>query len=80
MERFISSNPKIMSGAPVIAGTRVPVARIVYLLKDGFTIEQINKQFPHVGLKKLRGAIGELAQKVETIPYGTQISQTQTAA
>jgi len=80
MKRFISSNPKIMSGAPVIAGTRVPVARIVYLLRDGFTIGQINKQFPHVGLKKLRGAIGELAQKVETIPYGTQISQTQATA
>lgn len=69
-----------MSGAPVVVGTRVPIARIVYLLKDGFTIGQINKQFPHVGLKKLRGAIGELAQKVETIPYGTQISQTQAAA
>ena len=69
-----------MSGAPVVTGTRVPVARIVYLLKDGFTIEQISKQFPHVGLKKMRGAVNELAQKVETIPYGTQISQTQAVA
>jgi len=69
-----------MSGAPVVTGTRVPVARIVYLLKDGFTIEQISKQFPHVGLKKMRGAMNELAQKVETIPYGTQISQTQAVA
>ena len=69
-----------MSGAPVIAGTRVPVARIVYLLSDGFTIKQINKQFPHVGLKDLRGTINELAQKVETVPYGTQISQTQAIA
>lgn len=80
MKTYITSNPKIMSGAPVIAGTRVPVAKIVYLLKDGFTIEQIGKQYPHVGLNKLRGAINELAQKVETIPYGSQISQTQAAA
>jgi len=69
-----------MSGAPVIAGTRVPIARIVYLLKDGFTMGQISKQFPWVDLKKLRGAMNELAQKVETIPYGAQISQTQAAA
>ena len=69
-----------MSGAPVVAGTRVPVARIVYLLRDGFTMGQISKQFPHVGLKKLRGAINELAQKVETVPYAAQISQTQAAA
>ena len=80
MKTYITSNPKIMSGAPVVTGTRVPIARIVYLLKDGFTIEQISKQFPWVGLKKMRGAINELAQKVETIPYGTQISQTQVAA
>jgi len=80
VKTYITSDPEIMSGAPVIAGTRVPIARIVYLLKDGFTIKQISRQFPHVGLKKLRGAINELAQKVETIPYGTQISQTQVAA
>lgn len=80
MKRFITSDPKIMSGAPVIVGTRVPIARIVYLLKDGFTIEQISKQFPHVGLEKMRGSMNELAQKVETIPYGTQISQTQASA
>ena len=80
MKTYITSNPKIMSGAPVIAGTRVPIARIVYLLKDGFTIEQISKQFPHIGFRKLRGAMNELAQKVETIPYGTQISQTQATA
>lgn len=80
MKTYIVSDPEIMSGAPVVAGTRVPVARIVYLLSDGFTIEQINKQFPYVGLKNLRGAVNELAQKVETVPYGTQISQTQAVA
>lgn len=80
MKKYITSNPKIMSGAPVIVGTRVPIARIIYLLKDGYTIEQISDQFPHVGLKNLRSAINELAQKVETVPYGTQISQTQVTA
>ncbi len=80
MKTYITSNPKVMSGAPVIAGTRVPVARIIYLLKDGYTLDQISEQFPHVELRKLRAAINELAQKVETVPYGTQISQTQAAA
>jgi len=80
MKTYITSRPEVMSGAPVIVGTRVPVARIVYLLKDGFTMEQISKQFPHVGLKRLRGAVNDLAKKVETIPYGTQISQAQTIA
>jgi hypothetical protein len=35
---------------------------------------------PVKGLEKMRGAVNELAQKVETIPYGSQISQTQASA
>lgn len=69
-----------MSGAPVIAGTRIPVVKILYLLKEGFTLKEIAKQYPHVGLIKLKGTISELAQKVETKPYGSQVSQAQTAA
>ena len=69
-----------MNGAPVIANTRVPVVKILYLLKEGFTLKEISKQYPHVGLPKLKGAINELAQKVESKPYGTQVSQTQASA
>ncbi len=80
MKIYITSDPEIMSGAPVIANTRVPVVKILYLLKEGFTLQAVSKQFPHIGLKKLQGAINELAQKVESKPYGAQVSQTQTIA
>ena len=69
-----------MNGAPVITGTRVPVVKILYLLKEGFTLKEISKQYPHVSIQKLKGAIGELAQKVESNPYAAQVSQAQTAA
>lgn len=69
-----------MSGAPTISGTRIPVVKILYLVKEGLTLKEISKMYPHVGLRKLQGAISELAQKVETKPYGTQVSQTQTPA
>ena len=80
MKMYIISNPKIMSGAPVIANTRVPVVKILYLLKEGFTLKEISKQYPHISLQKLKGAISELAQRVETKPYGTQVSQAQASA
>lgn len=80
MKKYINSDPKILSGAPVITDTRVPIARILYLLKDGYTLEQISEQLPHVSSKTLKGALNELAQKVESKPYGTQVSQTQAAA
>lgn len=80
MKKYINSNPKILSGAPVIADTRVPIARILYLLKDGYTLEQISEQLSHVSFNTLKGVLNELAQKVESKPYGTQVSQTQAIA
>lgn len=80
MKTYITSKPKVMNGAPVITGTRVPVVKILYLLKEGFTLKDISKQYPHISITKLKGAINELAQKVETRPYGSQVSQAQTTA
>ena len=57
---------------PVIAGTRVPVARVLSLLKDGYTIEEIHKQFDHISIKTLEGAIEEVATFINN-PHDTQI-------
>ncbi|MBI4097104.1 MAG: DUF433 domain-containing protein [Candidatus Levybacteria bacterium] len=76
MKKYIISDSDIMSGAPVISGTRIPIARILYLLRDGYTLEQILKQYPHIKLKTLQGVIAELAEKVESKLYAPQISQT----
>lgn len=45
---------------PVITGTRVPIARILFLLKEGYTIEAIHDEFPHVPVKTIEGAVNEL--------------------
>jgi uncharacterized protein (DUF433 family) len=42
----ISINPKIMSGKPVIAGTRIPVATILAWLGQGETIETLLDEYP----------------------------------
>ena len=41
----ITLNPKIMSGKPVIKGTRVPVETIVGKLAGGMTQEQVAEDF-----------------------------------
>ena len=48
-----------MSGDPVIAGTRVPVSRILFLLKEGYTLEAIHEEYPHISTETLSGAIDE---------------------
>lgn len=65
MRKYISSDPQILGGAPVIKGTRIPVARILFLLKDGYTVELIHDQYPHVDIKTISGAIDEMADIIE---------------
>lgn len=45
----ISIDPEIMSGVPVIRGTRVPVQTLFDYLADGYTLDQFLHSFPTVG-------------------------------
>jgi uncharacterized protein (DUF433 family) len=47
-KQWIVSNPKVMMGKPVIAGTRITVELILEKLAAGETIEQILEAHPHL--------------------------------
>jgi uncharacterized protein (DUF433 family) len=67
MSKYITSDPNILSGMPVITGTRVPVARILSLLKEGYTLEEIHKQFDHININTLEDVWADYdADKVGT--------------
>lgn len=68
----IVSDPKILGGMSVIAGTRVPIARILYLLKEGETLSDIQEHFPHVSLQKLENVLLELAENLEITAHETK--------
>jgi uncharacterized protein (DUF433 family) len=68
MTKYITSTPNIMSGEPVIAGTRIPISRIVYLLSQGYSVSELHKDFPWVPTKALRGVIDEIVEIVNTSP------------
>ena len=46
MPDIIEKNPKILSGQPVIKGTRIPVARVVALYIQGYRLSDIKKELP----------------------------------
>lgn len=46
MPEIIQKNPKILGGQPVIKGTRIPVARVVALVIQGYKLSQIKKELP----------------------------------
>jgi len=47
-EQLIQSDPAIMAGKPVVAGTRIPVDLILEKLGAGETIEQILQAHPRL--------------------------------
>lgn len=62
--RYINSNPKILGGKPVIVGTRIPVDQILFLLREGYTIEAIKGEYPQLDTKTIAGTVDEAAQIV----------------
>jgi uncharacterized protein (DUF433 family) len=45
---IISSSPDVMGGAPVFAGTRVPVQTLIDYIKGGESIDDFLEGFPTV--------------------------------
>lgn len=64
---YITSNPKVLGGIPVIADTRVPVDVVLYRLKEGYTLGEIHDMYPHISIDTLKKVIDEIARKLPTI-------------
>jgi uncharacterized protein (DUF433 family) len=71
--KYITSDPEIMSGNPVIKGTRIPVAVILAQLKQGNTVQEIHEMYNWVSLKKLEGAIDEVSDVVTTTLHAKKV-------
>jgi uncharacterized protein (DUF433 family) len=48
LEQIVHSDPEIMNGEPVFAGTRVPVRNLLDYLEGGQTLEHFREDFPSV--------------------------------
>ncbi|MYC74436.1 DUF433 domain-containing protein [Candidatus Poribacteria bacterium] len=55
--QLIESNPSIMMGTPVIAGTRIPVELILEKFAAGETIEQLLEEYPRLTEEGIRVAL-----------------------
>ncbi|MDO8725883.1 MAG: DUF433 domain-containing protein [Candidatus Methanoperedens sp.] len=61
-KKLIVSNPKVMMGKPVIAGTRITVEIILEKLSAGETEEQILEGHPRLTREAIRAALAFAAQ------------------
>lgn len=59
-ESVVKSDPEILGGTPVFAGTRVPVRSLIDYLEAGDSLEAFLKSFPSVSREQAVAAL-ELA-------------------
>lgn len=68
--QLIQSNPSIMMGKPVIAGTRLTVELILEKLSAGETFKQLLEAYPRLTEEGIRAALGFAAQRKEANCHG----------
>lgn len=65
LNKHITINPEVRFGKPCIRGTRIAVVDILNLLRAGYTIKEIPKQYPGITKKDVIAAIEFSAELVE---------------
>ena len=53
----IIADPKIMTGKPIIKGTRITVELVLRLLGQGMAVEKILAEYPHLKKEDIYAAI-----------------------
>ncbi len=61
----ITQDPKIMVGKPVVAGTRIPVERVLAHLADNPDLDDLFEAFPHLKLEDVKACLAYAQQAVE---------------
>lgn len=56
-ENYISRNPEVMLGKPVIKGTRITVELVLDKLSSGFSVAEILEAYPHLTKDQINAAI-----------------------
>ena len=64
-EKLIQSNPSVMMGKPVIAGTRITVEHILEKLAAGETVEQILDAHPRLTKGSIQAALDFAAKALK---------------
>lgn len=61
---YITRNPEIMLGKPIIKGTRITVELIIRKLASGYSIEQLINNYPHISQQEVLAALAFAADLI----------------
>lgn len=74
MNKYITQNPEILGGKPIIAGTRMSVESVLELLASGMEIKEILKEYPFLKKEHIQASIkyaAKLVGKTESYTFDT---------
>jgi uncharacterized protein (DUF433 family) len=54
--QYITTNPKILGGKPIIKGTRISVEFLIELVISGASLQDIVKKYPHLKAEAVKEA------------------------
>ena len=63
LKNYISYNPQIFNGSATIAGTRIPIERVVSLVRQGYTTKNLREEFPHIEPTRIQNLISLLMEE-----------------
>ncbi len=64
---YIVTDERILSGEPIIKGTRTPVRAIVEMWRMGVAVEEITRHLPHLTLAQVFDALSYYSDHMEEI-------------
>jgi uncharacterized protein (DUF433 family) len=67
LSRYVTRNPQILSGEPIIKGTRTPVRSIVEKIRIGYSAEEIVRGSPYLTLAQIYDALSYYYDNQEEI-------------
>lgn len=67
LSRYVTRNPNILSGEPIIKGTRTPVRSIVEKIRIGYSPEDIVRGLPYLTLSQVYDALSYYYDNQEEI-------------
>lgn len=69
---YIERNPEILTGKPVLKGTRISVELIMRKLAGGYTFEKLLEAYPHLNKEQLAAACefaADVISNEETVEF-----------
>jgi uncharacterized protein (DUF433 family) len=67
LSRYITSDPNILQGEPIIVGTKTPVWAIIETWRLGIQPEEILQHLPHLSLAQVFDALSYYQDHMEAI-------------